>query len=698
MLGWFAAGIGLGVYLLPLALTALSAWCLALATGHTVSPPWVRIMGLCVALIACLGLVTRPGSTPAVTTALPERGGMLGYWIRSGLSSLVGDAGAAIVLIAVMLLSLKVALDIFISQALTSLGRPFGALQRLWRRLDREKRTPPIQPLLPTKKVQPKPPPKSIVPKAPRPSQSVSTPPAEPDRQPEVHSDTQASHRWDLPTLASVFDVPPDSPLDVSSLRDKSRAIEQTLASLGLPCRVVEVNPGPTVTQFGVEPGYFERRDRQGNVRRSKVKVSRIQALANDLALALAAPSIRIEAPVPGKSLVGIEVPNAEPTPVTLREVMESDTFAATADAPLAMALGRNVSGDPVAVDLGDLPHLLIAGATGAGKSVCLNAIIACLLCRNTPQTLRLVLVDPKRVELSGYNGVPHLLSRVIVNMKRVVGLLEWLLREMDRRYALLAAEGARHLAAYNELVTADGEAPLPYIVCIIDELADLMMVASDDIERLLCRLAQMARATGIHLVIATQRPSVDVVTGLIKANFPARLAFAVSAAVDSRVILDTPGAERLLGRGDALYMSPDSPNLTRIQGCWVSEAELSRLVAHWQRQAPSAAAPSILAKDDKGLVQQALWPDVEASPAKQDPEDDLLDKATALVREQGRASASLLQRSMAIGYTRASRLIDRMEQLGIVGPAQTGNKPREVLAKPATSPATKGTELHKDG
>jgi len=689
-------GLGLGVYVMPLAVAALSAWCLVLATGHICRPPWIRIVGILLTLIACLALAQHLGPASPGRTAPLRRGGMLGYWVSSALSTVVGQAGTVIVLVAVGLFGMKVAFDISIAAALGSLARPIGSLRDLARRL-RPNHAPKIPLPTPTP-TRPKPSPR------PRPlphqpaTQPAVDPGSEPARKTPVESETRPEQPWVLPALDSVFASHSEPVVDVSDIRHKSRAIEQTLASLGLPCRVIEVNPGPTVTQFGIEPGYVERRDRQGNARRSKVRVSRIQALANDLALALAAPSIRIEAPIPGKSLVGIEVPNAQSVQVTLREIMETDVFAAIASAPLAIALGRNVSGDPVSVDLADLPHLLIAGATGAGKSVCLNAIIACLLCRNTPETLRLILVDPKRVELSGYNGIPHLLSRVVVDTGRVVGLLRWLLREMDRRYGLLAAEGARNLGAYNAILASEGEALLPNIVCILDELADLMMGASDDLERLLCRLAQMARATGIHLIIATQRPSVDILTGLIKANFPARLAFAVSSSIDSRVILDTPGAERLLGRGDALYMSPDSPNLERIQGCHVSDAEISRLVAHWRRQAPPSPSHLIVPEEDDKLVQKSLWPGVDAAHQKKAEEDELLEKATALVREQGRASASLLQRSLRIGYTRAARLIDRMEQLGIVGPAQPGNQPREVLDPTEESSAPTEAGLHSQG
>ncbi len=320
-----------------------------------------------------------------------------------------------------------------------------------------------------------------------------------------------------------------------------------------------------------------------------RVRVGKIAALADDLALALSARTIRIQAPVPGKGYVGIEVPNEEIALVALRDVIESEAFNRL-KSPLRFALGQDVAGNAVAADLAAMPHLLIAGATGSGKSVCVNSLISCLLLNNTPDDLRLIMVDPKRVELTGYNGIPHLLAPVVVELERVVSALQWVLREMDKRYHKLAQAGCRNIKEYNAKLAAAGEKKLPYLVVIIDELADLMMLAPDETERTITRLAQLARATGIHLVIATQRPSVDVVTGLIKANFPARIAFAVASGVDSRVILDQPGAERLLGRGDMLFQAPDAPAPVRLQGIFVSDGEIQRLVTYWQSFAGTAA------------------------------------------------------------------------------------------------------------
>jgi S-DNA-T family DNA segregation ATPase FtsK/SpoIIIE len=435
----------------------------------------------------------------------------------------------------------------------------------------------------------------------------------------------------------------------------------------------VEVNQGPTVTQFGVEPGYVERRDRSGRIKRSKIKVSKISSLANDLALALAASPIRIEAPVPGRHIVGIEVPNSEPSLVALRGAMESEAFRQL-DSKLKIALGQDVSGHAVMADLAIMPHLLIAGATGSGKSVCINSIVACLLCNNTPDTLRVLMVDPKMVELTNYNGIPHLIRPVVVELEEVVKVLNWTTREMDRRYRLFADSGSRNIENHNEGLVARGKGALPYIVVVIDELADLMMVSPDEVERSICRIAQMARATGIHLVIATQRPSVDVVTGLIKANFPARISFAVTSQVDSRVILDMGGAERLLGQGDMLYMASDSSKLVRLQGCFVSDRELNRLVHYWK----GIRVPQELRPED--VVQQPLWADFIAKEQEAAQSDDLLDRAIEVVRKHNRASISLLQRRLRIGYSRAARLIDIMEEQDIIGPEEGGSRGRQVL------------------
>ena len=382
------------------------------------------------------------------------------------------------------------------------------------------------------------------------------------------------------------------------------------------------------------------------------IRDSRITSLANDLALALAAPSIRIEAPVPGKSVVGIEVPNTISSLVSLRGVIETSAFQKTqARSKLALALGKGAGGEAVAADLSRMPHLLIAGATGSGKTVCLNAIICCLVLTNTPNDVRFIMIDPKRVELTIYNGISHLTAPVIVEAAKALETLRWLSQEMNKRYQTLASSGARNIDAYNK--NKQGKEKMPYLILIIDELADLMVVGGDEVEQILCRLAQLSRAVGIHLVVATQRPSVDVVTGLIKANFPTRISFAVTSQVDSRTILDIGGAEKLLGSGDMLYMPTEAAKPKRLQGCYVSDAEAERLVYFWGSQHREEVS---LLKIEELIPSQAAQKGVY-------PEDSLLAAARQLAKDHPRISTSYLQRKLRIGYPRAARLMEQLEE-----------------------------------
>jgi S-DNA-T family DNA segregation ATPase FtsK/SpoIIIE len=675
------------------------------------------------------------------------------------------------------------------------LGRPEPFWRRWWRRLVGPKPAPPSH--LQAPQFGPARPPAGTLP-AGAAGQTMATPtsPAAAAIPSAASRDTPriiggGGQVWRLPVLADILEESSEQDIQGEDIRRRAQIIERTLESFGVPVQVVEANQGPAVTQFGLRPGIIVRKDRKGEEKRIKVRVSQIQVLANDLSLALAASPIRIEAPVPGRDVVGVEVPNVQISLVALRGVMESEECRAT-EGPLVIGLGRDVSGQAVVADLARMPHLLVAGATGSGKSVCVNALITALLLTHTPETLRLLMIDPKRVELTIYNGIPHLIAPVVVDIERAVSVLQWATREMERRYKLFAKASARNIESYNEKLTeqadsrAGGGEPqavtsqiLPYIVILIDELADLMLSAPDDVERYVCRIAQMARATGIHLVIATQRPSVDVVTGLIKANFPARISFAVTSQVDSRVILDTPGAEQLLGRGDMLFMAPDTSKLQRLQGCFVSERETQRLVRYWQaartfgpqslpwrpvqgdslrpaeawttpgeaespKRQPSAGAtfgveaaaspgaglaaepgkpqqglswrpvqddglrPSAYRQQSDSLrppppaaemleppwlpgqeslpkavtSQQPLWSEVAAAEAAARERDDMYDQAVAEVRKAGRASVSLLQRRLRIGYSRAARLIEEMEAKGVVGPDQGGSRGREVRAE----------------
>lgn len=505
--------------------------------------------------------------------------------------------------------------------------------------------------------------------RAPRPvaAPEPAPAPAPSRRKPRGEGKPAARPDW-LPPLDLLRGDPVNGGAD-SDARYRAQLIKTTLAEFGVPVEIVSIKEGPTVTQFGLEPGELVRELRGGETIRRRVSVSSILRLQNDLALALAAPSLRIEAPVPGRPYVGIEVPNTTKTLVSLRSILESKDFARSGS-PLTVALGRDVSGDPVVADLTRMPHLLIAGATGSGKSVCINAIICSLLMNNGPETVRLVMMDPKMVELPGYNGIPHLLGPVLTDPSHATSALAWLMLQMDDRYRAFAEVGARNIVEYNRKLSRGRKAEaLPYLVLIIDELADLMMTAADDIERQICRLAQMARATGIHLVLATQRPSVDVITGLIKANFPARIAFAVTTQIDSRVILDVQGAEKLLGRGDMLFMAPDSAKLARIQGCFVSDQEIDRLVAFWKASDGEGGPAGPVFAPWEGLIDQA-----------ESGRDDLLEQALQLLQTKNTVSTSLLQRQLRIGFPRAARLMEQLEEMGAVGPDEGGGRSRVVL------------------
>ncbi len=474
-------------------------------------------------------------------------------------------------------------------------------------------------------------------------------------------------HVTELPPL-SLLAQDEKNGLDEERILAVATKIEKTLAEFGVPSRVIGYRVGPTVTQFAVEPGFVERAGPDGQPQKQKVRVSQISGLSKDLALSLAAERLRIEAPVPGHSYVGIEVPNTSTALVRLRTIIEAQEFK-NLSSPLALALGRDVSGQPVVADLTRMPHLLVAGTTGSGKSVCLASIITCLVMNNSPETLRLAVLDPKMVELMRFNGLPHIMGKVETQLERMLAVLKWALAEMDQRYRLLESARARDLDSFNRKQERRKQVTLPRIVVLVDELADLMMSAPDQTENAVVRLAQMARAVGIHLVVATQRPSTDVVTGLIKANFPSRIAFSVASSIDSRVILDVNGAESLLGRGDMLFLNPEVGTPQRAQGVLLKDQEIDSVIEYWQKKQavkPAEAPPW------EGMVQD-----------ESEGGDDLVQMAVELVTKAQRASASLLQRRLRIGFPRAARLLDQLEEMGIVGPPLGGGKDREVLVDP---------------
>jgi len=664
---------GLGAYVVGPFLVACGAALLLWTSLHSrLLARWLAIVGCELVFFASLGLAHVLASEPPLDLAQAgKRGGYVGWALWRLMVPLLGEPISVLVLVFVALAGICLAtgatwpsLSWRVRWLLGHLSRRLraSAAARRARSADREPKPAasprpvkgqPIQATLESAAV----------------ASAGSRPPlreGSTQREREARPKPRGGRAGLPPLDLLIADETKDG--DDADARLRAQIIEETLASFGIPVRVVGWHRGPVVTQFDVEPGYLERQDRDGNLHRYKVRVSKIQALSKDLALALAAVPIRIEAPVPGRPVVGIEVPNAAKTLVGLQGVLRSSTFRKTR-ARLRIALGRDVSGSAVVANLGAMPHLLVSGATGSGKSVCLNAIIASLLFFNTPEQLKLLLIDPKRVELTRYNGIPHLVAPVVVDIEKVIPALRWVTRQMDRRYEDFAKAGARSLASYNRIARSGGLDPLPFIVIVIDELADIMFTAPDDAERTLCRLAQMARATGIHLVIATQRPSTDVVTGLIKANFPARISFAVTTQVDSRVILDAQGAEKLLGRGDMLFMAPDSAKLRRIQGCFVSDQEMDALAAFWRK-------PKIEAQPAPD--QTPPWERDSYSEA----EDPLLQEAIELVRQHDQASASFLQRQMRIGYPRAARIVDQLEKLGVVGPPQSGGRSRAVLSQ----------------
>jgi len=662
---------GWGVYVLPLGMIVFGLW-LVLRNIDRIPPLSVeRATGSLLLFLWLLTLMHAILAAPemAEVAALDGvGGGYIGSLFERLLWFGLGEAGAIITMFAWLVIALIMTLDLSLEELFRWL-RPLGArlkqavasLRASLARPGEEAKVNGYTPL------QQSP---SAIPSVSPPGASASGLPV------KTTVSSQPAIQWVLPQVGDILDAGTAPQVNEDFVKQRARLIEDTLASFGAPAQVVEISRGPSITQFGVEPLFVETR-----AGRTRVRVNKIASLADDLALALAAPRIRIQAPVPGHSYVGIEVPNDEMALVALRDILESESFL-RAKTPLRFALGRDVAGHPMNANLESMPHLLIAGTTGSGKSVCVNAILTSFLLYNTPDDLRLVLVDPKRVELTGYNGIPHLLAPVVVDMDRVVGALQWMTREMDKRYHEFAKVGARNITDYNARMKAQGGKKFPFLVIVIDELADLMMISPDQTERTITRLAQLARATGIHMILATQRPSVDVVTGLIKANFPARVAFAVASNTDSRVILDQPGAERLLGRGDMLFQAPEAAAPSRLQGVFVSDHEIQRLVEYWRNQAgasspyAAAGAPIDAAPSGVPLKQKPLWEE-EMDKAEGDP---LLNEAIDLVRREGRASVSMLQRRMRIGYTRAARLVDTMEERGIVGPPEGNTQVRQVL------------------
>ena len=656
---WFVFKImGRAGYLLPFLLVV---WGIGLLAERLKQKGIVRFFGM--ALLFCSTATFFSLTAAEDPVLVMERGGVLGLFLSNLLLQYFGSVGGYIITISLAILALLIATEFLIiplvSFLCVNIWNALGKLRAGRPKRDRSqiKIRPRLRPAIEKArdrevkqiKEEPRVLPKIILPKL-KPVVIKSNPaPKKPvNIKPRVVGD------YKLPTLDLLDSPSPESGKAIGheDLQASAIILEDTLQDFGIDAKVVNISKGPVITRYELQPA-------------PGVKVNRITSLSDDIALTMKASTIRIVAPIPGKSAVGIEVPNHSTSLVFLREVLESKEFQKGAQASkLTVALGKDISGRSVVADLGEMPHLLIAGTTGSGKTVCVNSMIMSMIFNATPDELKFIMVDPKMVELAVYNGLPHLLCPVVTDVRKAAGALGWVVNEMEERYKMLAKAVTRNIDAYNK----KAEDKLPYIVVIIDELADLMLVAQQDVENAITRLAQLSRAVGIHIVLATQRPSVDVVTGVIKANFPARISFKVASKVDSRTVLDMNGADKLLGKGDMLFIQPGSPKPVRAQGTLLTDAEIDRVVSVIKGQREPLYDDAILEQQKKSLSGRGGFD-----------KDEFFDEAVKMVLETGQASVSMLQRRLRLGYTRAARLIDAMEEDGIVGPFR-GSKPREIM------------------
>lgn len=629
---------GYAAYLLPFVLFGLAFMLFQPSKYQVKANNYIGFIGFYLALAGLFHIGVDAGSSLATAKA-GDGGGILGHGVDSALLSALNVPTAAVVLVAVLLICVIIAANARLSDVVSRIAGIF-------------KRPAPKEDI----KIN-----DGAAPAAPAleirgnidfgGGRSKSKKPAK-EPEPKVALTAIADPDWTLPPLSLLKDV--TGKADAGNVKENAGIIQQTLGSFGIDVAMGEVNVGPTVTQYTLKPP-------------TNVRLNKITSLEHNMALSLAAPAIRVEAPIPGKSAVGIEIPNKTAATVRMKQILTSPEMKKHND-PLTVVLGQDVAGNAIAIDLAKMPHVLIAGATGAGKSVMINTLLTSLLYRNSPAQLKLILVDPKRVELNLYDGIPHLLAPVIVEPEKTISALKWAVAEMERRLKLFAEVGKRNILEYNG---SKQEEQMPYIVIVIDEMADLMMLAGAEVEALIVRLAQLARAAGIHLVLATQRPSVNVITGLIKANVPARIAFRVASNVDSRTILDSAGAEKLLGKGDMLFASADSPKPRRVQGVFTDESETKPITDFIREQREPQYNEEILAQPVKvGNMASGNFGDAD---------DDMYEQAAETVIRSRSASASLLQRRLRVGYARAARLIDLLEERGVVGPAD-GARPREVL------------------
>lgn len=690
-----------GALIVALGIAAIGLFVLLPKVGVKLAIVWHRVLAAEIAFFAFLAVfhrLTGSGHDPRLRAELGQGGGYIGWVLSEALVAVVGP----LVTLIFWSVILAVAFGVMLGVRRRSVRRALDWLNRRARKVAYE--------------IDPEAPPLLLAPPEDKPASDKKITRAKPRSEPHVrlsspgppgeresivprdednpagptikqqddfvifdHNDKRKVRQREgrLPPLDLLTDGEIDGPTN-KEISSNVKIIEKTLRDFGVDAQVISVRTGPTVTQYALQP-FREVQDDEGNWQMERVRVSKIESLAGDLALALEAERLRIEAPVPGTSYVGVEVPNRNPSLVALRPLLESERFYRV-NRPLAVPLGRDVSGSPIVVDLARMPHLLIAGTTGSGKSVSITSMITALLMNNTPDDLQLILLDPKMVELMRFNGVPHLVGPVETDIDRIIGVLHWSTQEMDRRYEKLEEASARNIESYNRKLGAEfAHIRMPYIVVFIDEIGDMMLSMPDETESAICRLAQMARAVGIHLVMATQRPSTDIITGLIKANFPARMSFAVASSVDSRVILDTPGAEHLLGNGDMLFLASDAATPQRVQSAFLTDDDLEAVVSYWEThyedaiEAGEAEPPPRLPPWERGLTRREVLAQT----------DELLEDAIDLVVNQGRASTSLIQRRLSVGYPRAARIMGYLEELGIVSGPERGGRRRRVLIKP---------------
>ncbi len=655
-LGWlFLFLFGWSSYIIPLAILWLGV------RLFKDEPFGLRLPGIAGIFVLLFSLSSLTGVFTVSNEAVKfGRAGFIGAMISNAVTAYFGQLGACILFVTLILLSIVLVTEILLSTFFRKVGEKFksmgGSLGKL--RTGMKQKNPVLKPAQGNRKEPaaslnkpkinvPEEPEKGSFPKVSAPKLKIKEAPAAAD---EVKARIEPVKIGDyhLPSI-DLMDLPP--PLEARHIKEdltnNARVLEDTLADFGIAVKVTDIERGPIITRYELEPA-------------PGVKLNRIVALGDDISLAMKAQSVRIVAPIPGKARVGVEVPNSQSTLVFLREILASPEFQKSAS-KLTLALGKDIAGKPVFADLAKMPHLLIAGTTGSGKTVCVNTLILSMLFRSTPDELKFVMIDPKMVELAPFNGLPHLLCPVVTDAKKAAIALGWAVGEMEDRYRLLAEAGARNIEAYNEK-----NALMPYIVVIIDEFADLMIVARDQIESAITRLAQLSRAVGIHLVLATQRPSVNVITGVIKANLPARISFKVASKVDSRTVLDMNGADKLLGKGDMLLLRPEEAKLTRAQGALVSDKEIEKVV-------------SFIKQQGEPVFNEAVLKDQQKSSVSDGQKDEMYDEAVRIIVESNQASVSILQRRMRLGYTRAARIIDMMEQEGLVGPYE-GSKPRKLL------------------